>query len=289
MFRACTQRIAHARSLAVAILTLATVAASPVAAATTRGSFDRPPFYHGKLPAMTSPVAHVAVAYREDPASLDPTPSNSPALAGLLDSLRAELDRLGLTRALAGGDWPMRDAPSLRFGAQRGGMQPDGTPRSPDEIDTSEPRRMTFEVEGPGRAWRDRVAKAAGDSIGAVLFIQLGFSDQWVRQTSWKGSKSIEIGTNRAMPVQWLTSLDDPVQVLQLTGAILTPAGKILRVGAEGLLARRTGMVASVAGAQEVLTEQELAALEAPEAGGTPVWRAALEDLVKGLLSPSGR
>jgi len=119
-----------------------------------------------------------------------------------------------------------------------------------------------------------------------VLAIQLGFSEQWVRQTMWKGSKAIEIGTGRAMPVRWLTSLDDPVQVLQLTGAVLTSSSKVLRVGVEGLLARRTGMTASVLGAQEVLTEEELAALGGrPASGGDPVWRSALRDLVRGLLA----
>ena len=53
------------------------------------------------------------------------------------------------------------------------------------------------------------------------------------------------------MPLTWLTSLDDPVQVLQLTGVLVAPDGRVLRVGAEGVLARRTGMAASMAGAQE--------------------------------------
>jgi len=112
-----------------------------------------PPFFHGRLSAVKGEIAHVPVSYRDEPASLDPAPSNSPALAALLDSLRAELDALGRTRPLAGGDWPMRDAPDVRFGARRGGATKDGTPLAADEIDPSEPRRMTFDVEGPGRAW----------------------------------------------------------------------------------------------------------------------------------------
>lgn len=289
MYRARSRRVDCLRFLAGALLALSTIETSFASAATTRGSFDRSPYYHGRLPKTPTPVAHTAVSYRDDPGSLDPTPSTSPALAGLLDSLHVELDRLGLTQALPGGDWPMRDGPDIRFGVQRGGTREDGTPRAPDEIDPRGPRRMSFDVEGPGRGWRDRVTRAAGDSIRAILVIQLGFADHWVRQTSWKGSKSIEIGTGREERVPWLTSLDDPVQVLQLTGAILTPSGKILRVGAEGLLARRTGMMASMLGAQEVLTEKELAALEATTQGTPPVWRSAMRDLVSGLLAESKR
>jgi hypothetical protein len=278
---------ARIRLFALALALLAASAASPSHATTRHGTFDRPPYYHGKLPATVRRVSHVPVSFRTEPGSLDPTPDRSPALAGLLDSLRSELDRSDRTRPLAGGDRPdmtLSDGPAVRFGARRGGTGADGIPLAASEIDTREPRRMDFEYDGPGRAWKQRVGSAAGDSVHAVVVVQLGFADHWVRQTSWKGSKSIEIGTGRSMPVGWLTSLDDPVQVLQLTGALVTPAGKVLRMGSEGLLARRTGMAASTLGAQEVLTEQEIATLLTAPAGGTPVWRAALRDLVAQLL-----
>lgn len=262
---------------------------SPASAQTTQGSFDRPPFYHGKLSASASPIAHVAVSFRDDPTSLDPTPSDSSALAALLDSLRVELDRMNLTVRLAGGDWPMKDGPQVRFGCRRGGIDTEGLPRASDEIDPAEPRRMNFEYTDPGRAWRERVQKGAADSVGAVLAIQVGFSEQWVRQTSWKGSKSIELGTNRSMSVAWLTSLDDPVQVLQITGVVMTPKGKVLRLGAEGLLARRTGMTTSMAGAQEVLRQEELAELMATRDGIPAAWKSALRGLVTGLTTPSRR
>lgn len=279
----------RSRLVALALVFAPLATPSPATAMTTRGTFDRPPFYHGKLEAPAGAAAHVAVSFRDEPGSLDPTPSNSPALAALLDSLRVELDRIGLTRPLAGGDWPMKDGPTIRLGCRRGGTGKDGRPLASDEVDPSEPRRMTFEVEGPGRAWIERVKQGAGDSIGVVVAIQLGFSEQWVRQTSWKGSKSIEIGTGRALPVAWLTSLDSPVQVLQLSGAALTPSGKVLRVGAEGLLARRTGMAASTLGAQEVLTEQDLAPLGGEDGDAVAAWREALRTLVAGLLREEKR
>lgn len=60
-------------------------------------------------------------------------------------------------------------------------------------------------------------------------------------------------------------------------------------MGCEGLIARRTGMGASVPGAQEVLTEPELEALGAPGDSGVPVWRAALRALAAGLLDRTAR
>ena len=286
---ACSGRFVRGtrRWVAPALAAFATGTATD--AATSRGSFDRPPYFHGKLTANRGAISHLTVTFGDEPGSLDPTPASSPALAALLDSLRVELDHLGLTRPLAGGDWPMRDGPQVRFGVRRGGTASDGTVLGASEIDPSEPRRLTFDVEGPGRAWKEHVARAAGDSVDAVLVVQLGFAEHWVRQTNWKGAKAIELGAGRQMPVQWVTSLDDPVQVLQLTGAIVQPSGKFLRVGAEGLLARRTGMAASTLGAQEVLTEADLAAVGKPADDGTPVWRVALRALVEGLLAHEGR
>jgi hypothetical protein len=53
--------------------------------------------------------------------------------------------------------------------------------------------------------------------------------------------------------------------------------------------ARRTGMAALVLGAQEVLTEEDLAALSAPAPAGAPAWRAALQEPVGGFLGVPGR
>ena len=203
-----------------------------------------------------------------------------------MDSLTAELSRLGLTRALAS-DPVQQRPPDVAFGCRRGGTGADGMPRAPSEIDPTEPRRMAFEVEDASKQWRELVKIAAGDSIRAVISVQLGFGEFWVRQKDWKGNKVVDLGSTRSMPLTWLTSLDDPVQVLQLTGVLVAPDGRVLRVGAEGLLARRTGMAASMAGAQEVLTEEELKRLTEPAASGSgPVWRTALRDLVTRLLEP---
>jgi hypothetical protein len=270
------------------LVLLAAIAAAPAAgAATNRGNFDQPPYYDGKVPTASSRAGHVVVEYRNEFASLDPTPDKSPALAALLDSLRAEIDRVGMSTALAV-DPRLEGRPDVRFGVRRGGTGPDGIPRGATEIDPTEPRRMEFEVEGPAKKWREAVRTAAGDSVAVVVSIQLGFDELWVRQKDWKGNKTIAIGTDRAVPVPWLTSLDDPVQVLQVTGVVMNRDGKILRVGAEGLTARRTSMSSSVAGLQEVLTEDDLrAVLVAPDAGQEPVWRVALRQLVAGLLGTS--
>lgn len=266
------------------VLAALVLIASPAAAASSRGSFDRAPYFDGRPAGAVRPAAHVAPAFRTEPGSLDPTPDRSRAIAALLDSLRLEIGRLGLTESLAV-DPRLLGGPDVHFGCRRGGTGADGTPLPPGEIDTREPRRMAFEVEGPSKAWREAVAAGADSALAAIVSVQLRFGDYWVRQKDIKGGKTIELGAGRTMELPWLTSLDDPVQVLQVTGALVSRSGRVLRVGAEALGARRTGMTASVLGAQEVFTEQDLRALLDPPADGTaPAWRVALRALVEGLL-----
>ena len=267
--------------LAVAVVLLVSVAGAGHPA-TSRGDFDRAPYYDGKVPEALEHVVHLPVAFRAEPATLEPTPSRSTALAALLDSLNSEIGRLGRTRRV---DSPTERGPDVHFGCRRGGMGQDGIPLGASEIDRHEPRRLAFELEEPAKAWRERVAAAAEDAQ-AILVVQLGFGDYWLRQKDWKGGKQVELGTGRTLPVAWLTSLDDPVQVLQLTAALVSSQGKVLRLGAEAILARRTGMLASVAEVQEVLTEEDLAALWSSAPGAVPPWRAALQSLVAQMLVP---
>ena len=276
------QRWTRPAAVVFVMVLAGTISASQAQSSSSRGSFTKPPYVHGK-PAVTGHVGHVTVTYRDVPASLDPTPDRSAALAAVLDSMRAELDRMGLTTAVAL-DPRASGAPDVAFGVVTGGVSVNGAVLAPDEVDPDAPRRMAFMVEGPSKRWREQLRAASGKTPPPVVTIQLGFGDYWVRQKNLKGDKVIDLGTGRSMSVPWLTSLDDPVQVLQITGALVMPDGKVARVGAEGLIARRTGMTASALGAQEVLTEDDLSALT-DSSNGTPVWREALRTLVAGLVA----
>jgi hypothetical protein len=101
------------------------------------------------------------------------------------------------------------------------------------------------------------------------------------------GTKEVELGTDHTVQLPWLTSLEAPVSVLQLTGALVGPDGKAKRIGAEGLLARRTSLGLSSIGAQELITDAEVEALltaRREDLPGAPlVWETALRSLVAGL------
>jgi hypothetical protein len=61
------------------------------------------------------------------------------------------------------------------------------------------------------------------DGTGAthLLLVPLEGGQYWPRQTGWRGSKSVELGSGYVLPLPWLTSVETPVSVLQLTGVLV--------------------------------------------------------------------
>ncbi|HSL69113.1 MAG TPA: hypothetical protein VK864_02670, partial [Longimicrobiales bacterium] len=100
-------------------------------------------------------------------------------------------------------------------------------------------------------------------------------------------SKEIELGTGYTMALPWLTSLDDPVTVLQLTGALIGRDGRALRIGAEGLIAHRTSFLLSALGAQRIISDEDVERVRSARREDLPgqplVWQVALRRLVAGL------
>jgi hypothetical protein len=119
-----------------------------------------------------------------------------------------------------------------------------------------------------------------------VLTLEVG--QYWVTKTGWTNRKSIELGAGYSVPLPWLTSLDTPVNVVQLTGALMDDQGLAIRIGAEGLLARRTPLLVSGLGAQALITDddvQQLRTLRRDDLDGRPlVWKVGLRQLVSDLI-----
>ena len=126
---------------------------------------------------------------------------------------------------------------------------------------------------------------AAGASSVLVLTLEVG--QYRVRQTGLLGKKEVELGTDHVVSLPWLTSLETPVNVLQLTGALVGRDGRAMRIGAEGLLARRSGILASAVGLQALITDKEVEEVRSARRDDLPgqplVWQVALRNLVAGL------
>jgi hypothetical protein len=148
---------------------------------------------------------------------------------------------------------------------------------------------MRLAVGRPSTGWIEWAAAAADRaSAQAILVLSLETGQYWTRQHGiFAGRKSVELGTDYSQPVPWLTSLDTPAHVLQITGALIGRDGRAIRIGAEGLFARRTNVLLSSVGAQAQLTDEDIErvrTLRRDELPGRPLaWQAAIRTLVREL------
>jgi hypothetical protein len=147
---------------------------------------------------------------------------------------------------------------------------------------------MRLAVSRPSDAWIDWMHEVMPiKEVSRVLIVTLEVGQYLVKQRGWRGDKEVELGTGHVQGLPWLTSLEAPLTVLQLTGALVNEAGKAIRIGAEGIVARRTRLLVSAIGGQELLGENDVTAarsLRREDLPGQPLaWRVALRELVDQL------
>jgi hypothetical protein len=102
----------------------------------------------------------------------------------------------------------------------------------------------------------------------------------------------VELGTSYVAGLPWLTSLETPVSVLQLTGALVDTSGRALRIGAEGILPVRTRLAISALGAQELLRDEHVEAARSLRRADLPeqplAWQVAIANVVSQLTGRQG-
>ncbi len=277
-------------SLAAATLLLA-AAPAPLSGQVSDRELEHPPYYAGRKAADTPPaVGHFPVLYQvgaEHEALFDPPGSEGTAVAALLRAMNEYLDGLGATVAIRPGPPPPGSGPDVSFGCP---TDPSGECIERDD-ETAPARagtRMRLAVTGPSRAWRRWAADAlAGAGVDAAVVLTLEVGQYWMRQRGLRGAKVVELGSDHEASLPWLTSLETPVTVLQVTGALVDREGRVRRIGAEGLIARRTAFRLSVLGAQELITDEDVEAVRAglrEDLPGHPVgWKVALRRMLEEL------
>lgn len=243
---------------------------------------EEPPYTAGRmLPVDSQSLAVTPIGYQRG-ATQSPTfePSTA-AFAALVDDMNAELESLDLGPVLAVARFENERAPDVMFRCETDDFDECAYPDGGDP-------QMRLAVARPSDEWTAALA-AALDQAGAryALMITLELSDYWTYQRNLRGSKEVRLGTNHYVDVPWLTSLETPVSVLQLTGAIIDREGKAVRIAAEGLLARRTNIVVSAIGGQAQISEEDVENLRTrrrDDLSGEPLaWQVALHTLVANL------
>lgn len=247
---------------------------------------DRPPYYDTYedfgVP-QGSAVGHLPI--RVDAAAV-PGERDRAVLAPLLDAMNGYLDTAGWSVKLPSAPSPATGAPWAYVGSERGLHE-----RTNLASDSAAQPVMVIRSLGPSRTWVERLRPIADrQNVGYVLVISLGPGEYYVRQLrGLTFRKELELGTGYRVPVGWLNDLDHPVQVLHLTGLLLTRDGKVLRAGAEGIIAKRPNFLRTVVGIQNPLTEDDinsvLTSLRRDDLEGHPLaWQVALQNLVRQLI-----
>jgi hypothetical protein len=217
--------------------------------------------------------------------------AGSPTRA-LLDEMNAFLDSLGsvlrIRNAMATNTSVMVP-PDVRFGcATESGMPDDDCRARGDSALGRKGQTMYLSVGRPSREWTDWSRDAMrADSVARLLVITLEIGHYLPRQRGWTGSKEVELGTAHTVGLPWLTSLETPVSVLQFTGAVMDSTGRAQRIGAEGIYARRTRLLVSAIGAQELIGDEDIQRVREERRTDLPgqplAWQVALIQLLEGL------
>ena len=252
---------------------------------------DEPPYSAGRgVPGQQATVAHLPLLYQagsSQEAMFDPASSSGTPVALLLAEMNAYLDSLGASVRVAGTAASLPGTPpDVHFGCeQRFPGECDGDSR---DVAVQGKPWMKLAVGRPSPEWVPGLEAAlAASSADAALVVTLEIGQYWTHQKNLLGSKEVRLGTGYEASLPWLTSLEQPVQVLQLTGALVDRNGRALRIGAEGMLAKRTNIVLSGFGAQELVQEEDVQRLRGTRRDDLPgrplVWQAALQNLVAQL------
>jgi hypothetical protein len=257
---------------------------------------EHPPYYAGRLVSALQPAPSIValpVEFQRGASQsevFDPASGVGSAVAALASDMNALLDSLFAGRRAVRVSGAELVPPNVYFGCERDAS--DDCVERGDSVLGRRGTTMKLAVERPSPAWIARHA-AMLDSAGAThsLALTLEVGQYWTRQRGIRGDKSVELGTHHIVDLPWLTSLETPVSVLQITGALIDREGKAVRIGAEGILAVRTPISASGFGLQRLLTAEDVnrarSQRHADRPGQPLAWRASLCALVRELASRS--
>jgi len=154
-------------------------------------------------------------------------------------------------------------APDVMFGCIRHAAPLECEPTRQTGLLAGATTQHRLAIGRPSKQWIAELQRRL-DSTGAThaLVTTLEVGEYLPHQRGIKGDKVVQLGRNHDVELPWLTSLEQPVSVLQLTAAVVDRDGRAVRIAAEGLLAKRTSVVLSAFDMQAVLQDKDLDALQ---------------------------
>lgn len=244
-----------------------------------------PPFvrHFEPHPAPADAVVLGAVALDRVTLETGVVASTAAALAPLAAAMDA---RLAAMDCCSPGAVPPADdgAPWVYVGSAGGESAPPEAEQFIEEYEKFPP--MVLHVEFASAAWQAELA--AQPAATAYLWLRLALVDYPGADEGLFGKKVV-LGERHEVKRPFLRAELQPIQVLQVTGALLAPDGRVIAAGAEGIHAVDTPFKAQIFGLQKEIDPGEIEAviheLRRDDLPGRPLkWEAALDNLVYRLL-----
>ena len=147
---------------------------------------------------------------------------------------------------------------------------------------------MVMHVRKPSAAWSQAMAALlAREGAPYAAVVTLAVS-QYPKGREGLFGKKVVLGTGYEERIEFLTAEDKLLEVLQLTGVLVDAQGRVVRAGAEGILARDTPFAAQVFDVTKVLDDRTLERVLTKERRkdlpGDPLkWEVALGNLAAQL------
>ena len=271
------------RSVLAVITMLAGCTGATIRSGVGEQRLEEPPYYGGTHVFDGGAIAHLPITFQRgatDSEIFDPKSTEGTPVHALLAEMNAYLDSIAITTPL--GPVTLKGTPpDVQFGCG-------STITSVDSCEKSEDYRLRLAIARPSKSWIEAAREvAASANARRVLLINLETGNYWPNQKNLRGQKNVLLGTGYALDIPWLTALEKPVSVLQLTGALMDTTGMAVRIGAEGLMAKRTNIVLSGLGVQALISDEDVAEIRTArrtDLRGSPlVWQVALRNLVAQL------
>jgi hypothetical protein len=299
-----------AKPIRLVILLLAIAGCAPSRVPVGDGNDDPPLeqslFYSGvPLSAVrsdTTRIGHLPIMFQRGTSQVayfDSQDGSYTPVRALLREMNAYLDSIGIAERLSvrlidgsrasvvmATESRVLNPPDISFGCFVDALRDECADRDGPVGRRRTPVRLTMLRPSPAFTdWTRDLMSGAG--VGRALLITLEVGQYMPRQTGLTGKKQVELGTGHLAKLPWLTSVDLPVTVLQLTGALMSGDGRAIRTGAQGLYVRPTRLLFNPIGAQTVVEDKDVEATLTSRrediAGNPLVWRVALRELVGGL------
>ena len=207
----------------------------------------------------------------------------------LMDSLNALMMNLAWSQE-AGGRMEQKGAPYLFVGSSEAESAPPATMMMRNEEDLYPP--MAMYLEKPSKQWRESVRKLLGDNTADyALLVWVGLTE-YPKTNKGVFKKKVVLGTGYEREIRFLSAVDKPVEVLQLTGVLVDKKGEVVRAGAEGFLHEDSPFWVQALDASTTVSDRIMETLLTDQQredlpGNPPAWRVAAVNLLEQLTGQS--